>query len=106
MGQIDKGILLFPEWLEAMESLPGTDFKRLTYAIYNYQMKGIEPPEFKGKARIVAAMIFPYVRRRIENSRAGKKGMQARYGVNPIIDELLRRREQERASSADNGVNN
>lgn len=92
MSQTDKGVLIFFEWFEAMEHLDAKTYKSMMNAIYRYQLKGEKPPEFKGKASIVAAIIFPYIDRRITMSKAGKKGMRSRYdlyGVNPIIDEIL-----------------
>ena len=74
MSTIDKGILIFNEWFEAMNELPGTDFKKLLLAIRDYQLYGTEPPQFKGKSKLVAALIFPCIARRVALSRAGKLG--------------------------------
>ena len=57
MSQTDKGVLMFSEWLEAMSQLNPKAYKEMMNAIYLYQIKGIEPPEFKGKAQMVAAIV-------------------------------------------------
>ena len=96
MSQADKGILLFSEWLEAMDNLSGKAYKELIRSIYRYQIYGEEPVEFKGEARTVAKIIFPCVKRRIAQSKGGKKSAETRrpYGINPVIDELMRAREE------------
>ena len=93
MSQTDKGVLIFSEWFEAMSRLEPRTYKALMCAIYRCQIHGEQPPEFKGKAALVADIIFPFIRRRTASSRAGIKGMQSRYKVNPIIDEILNNRE-------------
>ena len=103
MSQTDKGVLIFSEWFEAMSHLEPRTYKALMHAIYRYQIHGEQPPEFKGKAALVVDIIFPFIRRRTASSRAGVKGMQSRYKVNPIIDELMNKRS---AQSVNNGVNN
>lgn len=102
MGQTDKGVLMFSEWFEAMDKLNPKDYKALMNAIYRYQLCGEEPPEFKGKAGMVAAIVFPYIRRRLSTAKSGKKGSEARYGaygINPIIDEILDKRANRDADS-------
>ena len=92
MSQTDKGVLIFAEWFEAMSKLCPTDYKALMNAVYRYQILGEKPPEFKGKSSLVAAIIFPYVERRLESAKWGKRGSSVRYrayGINPIIDEIL-----------------
>ena len=106
MSQTDKGVLIFSEWFDAMAKLNPREYKSLMNAIYRYQIHGEEPPEFQGKTDMVAAIIFPYIRRRITNASAGKKGMAVRrgaYGINPIIDAILDKRA---AKDADNGADN
>lgn len=78
MSTTEKGILIFNEWLEAISDLKGTDFKSLILAMYRFQSFGEEPPEFKGKSRGYAAIIFPQLRRRMELSRAGAEGAKKR----------------------------
>lgn len=104
MSQTDKGVLIFSEWFEAMAKLNPREYKSLMNAIYRYQIHGEEPPVFQGKTDMVAAIIFPYIRRRKTNASAGKKGMAVRhgaYGINPIIDRILERRAKE---DVDNGA--
>ena len=101
MSQTDKGVLIFFEWFEAMSHLDPKTYKSMMTAIYNCQLHGTKPPEFKGKADILASIIFPCIERRIALSKAGKKGAQRRgasYGINPIIDDLLSARASREAS--------
>lgn len=79
MSQTDRGVLMLYEWYRAMESLSPKDYKTMMSAIWHFQLEGQEPPEFKGKSAIAAAMIFPYIRRRREAARAGILGAQARF---------------------------
>ena len=79
MSQTDRGVLMLYDWYSAMESLNAKDYKQLMNAIWHLQLEGQEPPEFKGKSAIAAAMIFPYIRRRREAARAGMLGAQARF---------------------------
>ena len=78
MNEKSKGILIFSEWFEAMEKLSARDYKRLLSATYHYQIHNVQPPEFEGKAAILASMIFPYVEKRKKLSASGKKGMNVR----------------------------
>ena len=78
MSQTDKGVLIFTEWFEAMEDLKVTEFKTLFYAIYRLQMFGVEPPKFKGKAGMLASIIFPMIRRRTELAKHGARGAETR----------------------------
>ena len=79
MSKTETGVFLFNEWLEAMSDLPANDFKKLVCAIYDYQLYGKQPPEFKGKTAIVSTIVFPCVNRRVTACRAGKLGAKARY---------------------------
>ena len=99
MSQTDKGVLLFYEWGDAMETLPATQFKSLILAMMRYQEKGIEPPQFQGHAASLAKVIFPYLRRRMDSSRAGRMGMYARWGLDEEsikIQEILHKKSQEK----------
>lgn len=78
MSQTDKGVLIFSEWFEAMKCLKATDFKRLMLAIYRFQIFDEEPPEFEGKAGMIASIIFPVIRRRMELSEYGSRGAAKR----------------------------
>lgn len=94
MSYSDKGVLIFSEWFEAMDKLNPKDYKALMHAIYRYQMCGEEPHEFQGKSGMVAAIIFPYIGRRLAQSRGGKKASDARFSGNPIIDDILKNRKE------------
>lgn len=76
MSRIDKGVLIFNEWFEAMENISDRDCGRLVKAIYKYQVLGEKPPIFKGKAEILADVVFPCIDRRKKLSEAGKRGNQ------------------------------
>lgn len=95
MSYTDKGVLVFDEWFRAMERLGAYDYKKLMHAVYRYQLYGEEPPEFKGKAAIVADMMFPYIARRLAQAKGGKRSAEKRGGDfsgNPIIDDILKSR--------------
>ena len=99
MSYTDKGVLMFEEWFRAMDKLSASDYKRLMHAIYRYQLHGEEPPEFKGKAAIVADMMFPYITRRLAQAKGGKRSAERRGGGfsgNPIIDDILKGRSVEK----------
>ena len=91
---------MFCEWLDAMNELNPKEYKAMMTAIYHCQMQGAEPPEFKGKARIIAAMVFPCIRRRVAQACGGKKGVELRrrkLSENPIINDILQKRADEKA---------
>ena len=95
MSQTDKGILIFYEWLDAMEKLPPRQYKALLTAICRFQQKGEEPPEFPGYTGALASMIFPFLRRRYNSARAGRMSAYARYGLDEEsikIQEIIQRR--------------
>ena len=99
MNQTDKGILIFYEWLDAMEALPAKQFKLLLTSICRYQQKGEEPPIFKGNTAILASVIFPLIRSRCNKARAGRAGMYARYGLDEEsikIQETINRKLKEK----------
>ncbi|MBQ8408897.1 MAG: hypothetical protein IJY39_08545 [Clostridia bacterium] len=74
-----KGILLFYDWMEVLETLSAKDYKAIISAIYKYQMFGTPPPEFVGKAKTISAFIFPQIERRKHLSEYGMMGACARY---------------------------
>ena len=76
MSQAEKGVLVFNEWLEAMEKLCARDYKMLMNAMYKYQIYDEEPPIFQGKVEVLARVIFPCLERRKKLSKAGKRGTQ------------------------------
>lgn len=78
MSNTDKGVLIYNEWFDAMDIVSPKDYKMLMTAIYNYQIFGTPPPEFKGSAKVIASMIFPCLDRRLKQSAGGKRGMSAR----------------------------
>ena len=78
MSRIDKGVLIFNEWFEAMENISDRDCGRLVKAIYKCQILGEEPPEFKGKIAVLANVVFPCIERRKKMSAAGKIAYQTK----------------------------
>ena len=79
MSEINKGILIFKEWLVSMEKLPPKEYKKMIIAMCDYQFNDVPPPEFTGKSALVAPIIFPCLQRRKEASAKGQKGADARY---------------------------
>ena len=78
MSEINKGLLIYNEWFDAMENLSAREFKTMIYAMYNYQIHDIPPPEFKGKSAMMSSVIFPYIKRRKQQSERGKLGAEAK----------------------------
>ncbi len=79
MSDINKGVLIYNEWFEAMRALDPDDFKAVVLAIYDSQIHNIPPPEFEGVARAIAAIILPYIERRKQQAERGRAGAAARY---------------------------
>ena len=77
MSETDKGVLIYTEWFDAMENLSPKDFKAFIYAMYNYQIHDVPPPEFKGKSAMISSVVFPYIKRRKQQSARGKLGVEA-----------------------------
>jgi hypothetical protein len=87
MSNINKGVLIFNEWFDAMDRLSPKDYKALMKAIHNAQINDVPPPVFTGKSAIVASMVFPCIERRKAQSRRG------------LISAALRLARQEKASA-------
>lgn len=79
MSKKDLGILIYHEWLSAMEGLSAKDVKALLMAMRDFQVRDLPPPQFKGSANVLASVIFPSIERRKKLSDYGKRGMEARY---------------------------
>ena len=62
-----------------MKSLNQKDYKILMNAIYNVQINDAPPPEFNGKTKMLANVIFPCIERRKAQSKRGRLGADARY---------------------------
>ena len=86
MSKTDTGVLIFTEWFESLRELNPKQFKAVLMAMYEYQIKGIDPPEFTGGARMVSNLIFPYITRRKQQAAFGRLGSEARYGRLPDED--------------------
>ena len=54
-----------------------SDFKNLFWALYDYQLHDVKPPEFKGEVDILASLIIPQLKRRKDKVRAGSLGGKA-----------------------------
>ena len=75
---MDKGFLIFYDWMPALEGLTPKDFKTLMTAIWRYQEFGTPPPEFSNKIKTISLFIFPQIDRRKQSSRYGKKSAEMR----------------------------
>ena len=78
MSNIDKGILIFNEWMEAMKCLPMNERAEIIYAIYDLQINNIAPPKFSGTAQALASVFFPCIERRRKQSERGLASAAAR----------------------------
>lgn len=95
MSKTEVGVLILNEWFEAMGELKVTEFKKLVTAIYRYQILGEEPPEFQGKTRCIATMIFAQLKRRIALSGYGKAGAAKRLSNSKNDDESKQQADSE-----------
>ncbi len=68
------GFFFFSDWEKGMRKLTGKDFKKLFWALYDFQLNDIKPPEFKGDVDILASLIIPQIKRRKDKARAGSLG--------------------------------
>ena len=75
----DKGFLFFHDWADPLRELSGDEFKEMFFAMYDFQVNDIPPPEFDGTLKIIGAFVFPQLDRRKASSYGGKKGMQKRW---------------------------
>ena len=75
---MDKGFLIFYDWMPALEGLTPKDFKTLMTAIWRYQEFGTPPPEFPNKVKAISLFIFPQIDRRKQSAEYGKKGAEVR----------------------------
>ena len=78
MSKKNSGMILYYDWLTAMEQLSGNDVKKLLLAIRDFQLNGTPPPELKGKSKLLASLIFPSIERRRLLSDCGKRGAEIR----------------------------
>jgi hypothetical protein len=76
----EKGLLLFYDWLPALECLSNKDFRIFLTALINYQREGTPMPDFSNKLKTIASLIVPQIERRMYMAEIGKKGAVARYG--------------------------
>ncbi len=72
-----QGFLLFYDWCELMLEMSPKHCKMLLSAMFNYQVKGEEPPPFPDKIKGSAKLIFAQLRRRAINAENGRKGGEA-----------------------------
>lgn len=80
MANTNNGFIFFYDWEQPFSELTPKQFKELFFAMLRYQKSGTPPPEFSGKAQLVAAFVFPQLKRRKSKSDAGKAGMESRWG--------------------------
>lgn len=71
---LNSGFLVSYDWLPALESLSGDDYKELLTALIHLQRDGTALPEFRNPlCNIFAAMISPTIKRRVDGQRGGTK---------------------------------
>ena len=71
---LEFGFLVSYDWLEALRSLAGEDFKTLLLALIDRQREGVELPHFENPmVRVFASMIEPTIVRRLKGSEYGKR---------------------------------
>ena len=66
----EKGMLLFYDWIEALNCLSGEDFKKMLLAMVEYHKEDTLPPQLEGTAGVIAHFIFPQIRRMKESQEA------------------------------------
>ena len=73
---LEFGFLVSYDWMEALRSLAGEDFKALLLALIDRQREGVELPRFENPmVRVFASMIEPTIVRRLrgcENAKSKK----------------------------------
>jgi hypothetical protein len=73
MSNLNSGFLLLYDWLPALESLSGDEYKELVSALIRYQRDGTELPPFENPiVNVFAAMIAPTIQRRLNGQKGGK----------------------------------
>ena len=76
MPNLEAGLLILNEWMPAFRSLSGDDCQKLLIALFERQQQGVPMPDFGNTPLgIYAQMIEPTIKRRIDGSRGGKKGI-------------------------------
>ncbi len=85
---MDKGILVYYEWIEACQTLSPAEFHKLFFAMVDYQQNGTPPPEFKGVTKIIATLVFSQLKRRVDTSRAGKASAEKRQQEHNKTEEI------------------
>ena len=71
---LEFGFLVSYDWMEALRSLAGEDFKTLLLALIDRQREGVELPHFENPmVRVFASMIEPTIVRRLKGSEYGKR---------------------------------
>ena len=71
---LEFGFLVSYDWMEALRSLGGEDFKALLLALIDRQRDGVELPRFENPmVRVFASMIEPTIVRRLKGSEYGKR---------------------------------
>lgn len=93
-----KGFLFFYNWLEPFKALSGDDFKELFFTLLEYEKNGTKPDKIEGESATIANFIFPQLDRRMAASRAGKKGMEKRWGEknNSVNNKTIAQRQRQR----------
>ena len=71
---LESGFLILYDWMAALETLSGEDFKALVMALIARQRSGIALPSFENPiVRIYASMIEPTIERRLKGRGYAKQ---------------------------------
>ena len=76
MADRNKDFLLFSEWYEALMSMSPKNCKLVLHSMVEYQMNGVQPPEFPDRIKDVCDLMFSDLTRRIERQKNGKLGAE------------------------------
>lgn len=76
---MEKGFLFFDDWEKPFRKLSGDEFKEMFWAMFDYQRKGEEPPEFEGALSLIADFVFPQLYRRAQNQIKGRENIRKRW---------------------------
>lgn len=73
-SNLDRGFLIFYDWLPLLQLLDGERFKELLLALINYQRDGIQIPKFEDEyENAFAQAILPSIKRRLDGQTGGLK---------------------------------
>lgn len=77
MADKRKDFLLFNAWYKALMRMSPSNCKLVLHAMVEYQINGVQPPEFPDNIKDVCYLMFADLSRRIECRKNGKRGGDA-----------------------------